>query len=302
MTQAVTVAQLVKEYPGQVRALDGIDLGIEPGEIFGVIGPNGAGKTTLMRILLDIIRPTSGTVEVLGWEPRRGGGELRRRIGYLPGELLLDGRTTVQRLLDFYAHLSGGVDPDRMQGLIDRFGLDTSKQVRTLSKGNKQKLGVIQAFMHRPELVVLDEPTSGLDPILQQEFLAVAREARDEGATIFLSSHVLSEIQHVADRVAILRAGRIVTVSDVDSLRRVASRTLRFRFDRTVDRTAIEHLPGVEGVEEEGGWTVVHVGVDNPLRPLMEVAVTMGIEDLIAEEPDLEQAVLRYYRSDRAVV
>lgn len=295
MADAIDIEGLVKTY-GEVHALNGIDLAVHTGEIFGVIGPNGAGKTTIMRILLDIIRPTSGRVSIFGMVPSAAGGSLRRRIGYLPGELMLPGRTEVLSLLEFYGRLSGGVEPRRITELADRFGLDVTRQVRTLSKGNKQKLGVIQAFMHEPELLVLDEPTSGLDPLLQQEFLALVREAQHEGSTVFLSSHVLSEIQHVADRVAILRAGAIVTVSDVDGLRRMASRQLRFRLRRPIGADAVLSLPMVEAVAHEGEWTVIDVGLGAVLDPILELAIAHGIDDLIAEEPDLERAVLDLYR------
>ncbi len=295
MTAVVQVEGLTKDY-GPVHALRGVDLEIEDGEVFGVIGPNGAGKTTLMRILLDIIRPTSGRVTVLGNDPRRGGGNLRRRIGYLPGELMLRGRSTVSSLLDFYSELSGGVEPDRVDELTRRFGLDTDKQVRSLSKGNKQKLGVIQAFMHRPDLLVLDEPTSGLDPLLQQEFLDLVRETQKAGATVFLSSHVLSEIQHVADRVAILRDGAILTVSDVDSLRRVASRRLRIRLRQAFDPGTFAELAGVESVVADDGWLDLAITTGAGLDPILTHALRFGVEDLVAEEPDLEQAVLDYYR------
>src|SRR5690554_2489430 len=217
MTLAIETRQLAKNY-GNNTALHGLDLSVEEGSVFGVIGPNGAGKTTTMRLLLDIIRPTSGSAQVLGRDPRRAGAHTRRSIGFVPGELRLDGRVTGRQLLRHYARISGPVASGAIDGFADRLGLDLGRQVRTLSKGNKQKLGLVQAFMHEPRLLVLDEPTSGLDPLVQQEFLTMVREAKNKGQTVFLSSHVLSEIQQAADSVAILNAGRIVTVSDVESL------------------------------------------------------------------------------------
>ena len=182
----IAIDRLVKDY-GDVRALDGVDLSVQEGEIFGFIGPNGAGKSTTIRILLDLLRPTSGTVRVLGEEPRAGGPRLRARLGYLPGELALEGTATARQLLEHLATVRGGRGADRIAPLAERFRLDLDRPVRTLSKGNKQKVGVVQALMHRPALALLDEPTSGLDPLLQQEFLALIREERDGGTSVFLS-------------------------------------------------------------------------------------------------------------------
>ncbi|WGD36521.1 ABC transporter ATP-binding protein [Lysinibacter sp. HNR] len=226
MSAAVETQGLTKKF-GSRLALRGVNLNIPRGGVFGVIGPNGAGKTTTMRILLDVMRPTSGRVRVLGESPRGGGISLRRRIGYLPGELILEGRVTGHALLEHYTRISGTVRPGMIASLTERLNLDLNVPVRSLSKGNKQKLGIIQAFMHQPELLVLDEPTSGLDPLVQQIFLDLVREARDAGQTVFLSSHVLSEIEQVADEVAILRAGHVVATSTVERLRAVARRRIR---------------------------------------------------------------------------
>jgi ABC-2 type transport system ATP-binding protein len=223
---AIEAVHLVKRF-GTTVALDGVSFSIARGSVFGVIGPNGAGKTTIMRALLDLIRLSSGRATLLGTDSRNAGPELRRRIGYLPGELILEGRTTGRRLLGHYANISGPVVQGRVDDLADRFGLDPDRTVRTLSKGNKQKLGIVQAFMHKPDLLVLDEPTSGLDPLMQQEFLSLVSEARDAGQTVFLSSHMISEIQQAADEVAILRDGRIITVAGVEALRGSAIRHLR---------------------------------------------------------------------------
>ncbi|SDN65407.1 ABC-type multidrug transport system, ATPase component [Cryobacterium flavum] len=223
---AIDVVDLVKQF-GHNRALNGVIFQVPRGTVFGVIGPNGAGKTTIMRALLDIIRPTSGQATVLGTRSRNAGPELRRRIGYLPGELILEGRTSGRCLLAHYADISGPVAAGHVQELAERLRLDLDRPVRKLSKGNKQKLAIVQAFMHQAELLVLDEPTSGLDPLMQQEVLRLVREARDRGQTVFLSSHVISEIQQAADEVAILRGGSIVTINSVEELRATAIRHLR---------------------------------------------------------------------------
>lgn len=205
------------------------------GEVFGYLGPNGAGKTTTIRLLLDLIRPTRGSLRVLGVDPRsRHGVAARRRIGYLPGELAFDGRGRVDTFLRFLADARGGVAKKRIDELAERFSLDTTRQIRSLSKGNKQKVGLVQAFMHEPELLILDEPTSGLDPLMQQEFLQLVREARDAGQTVFMSSHVLAEVQESADRVGIVRDGRLIALERVESLGKRAVRHVQVHFDAPV--------------------------------------------------------------------
>ncbi|HEX7202392.1 MAG TPA: ABC transporter ATP-binding protein, partial [Arthrobacter sp.] len=247
MATAISARSLTKSF-GRREVLHGVDFTVPAGSVFGMIGPNGAGKTTTMRCLLDIIRPSSGEIRVLGTDPRTGGSELRRRIGYLPGELFLEGRVTGRRLLAHYQAISGPVPRGRIDELAERLGLDLDRHTRKLSKGNKQKLGLVQAFMHQPELLVLDEPTSGLDPLVQQEFHGMVREARHRGQTIFLSSHVLSEVQQTADTVAILRGGRIIAVESVSGLREGAVRRVRLTASGTAAHDAVALLSGVPGV------------------------------------------------------
>ncbi len=305
MTQAIVVEGLRKKF-GQREVLHGLDFAVEPGTVFGVIGPNGAGKTTTMRCLLDIIRPSAGTISVLGQDPRRAGTGLRRRIGYLPGELHLENRTTGRRMLEHFAAISGPVQPKYVNELAERLDLDLDRQTRKLSKGNKQKLGLLQAFMHRPELLVLDEPTSGLDPLVQQEFHAIVREVVDDGATVFLSSHVLSEVQQAADAVAILRDGGIVTISTVDALRNAAVRQLRFNATgaETHDVGALlARVPGVANVvlRELPGDGAAEAAVEatatlsGRVQPLVQELARLNLTDLVLEEPDLEEAVLTLY-------
>ncbi|MFJ6415769.1 ABC transporter ATP-binding protein [Paeniglutamicibacter sp. NPDC091659] len=308
MDPAIKVSGLSKKY-GSKEVLHGIDFSVQPGSIFGVIGPNGAGKTTTMRCLLDIIRPSAGTIEVLGKDPTQGGPELRRRIGYLPGELILESRTTGRKILEHFAAISGPVKPGMVEALAERLDLDLDNQARRLSKGNKQKLGIVQAFMHEPELLVLDEPTSGLDPLMQREFLALIREAKDNGQTVFLSSHVLSEIQQAADEVAILREGSLVTVSTVDNLRESAIRHVRVLFpghDRQGARDLCAGIPGIRDLEvrqvHDGGDRGVieaRASIEGSVEPLIYVLSRTRVLDLVIEEPDLEEAVLKMYSSDR---
>lgn len=313
---AIEVQGLTKDF-GRHRVLHGLDFTVPTGGVFGVIGPNGAGKTTTMRALLDIIRPTAGRISVLGGNPSTAGPELRRRIGYLPGELVLEGRTTGRRLLEHFAAISGPVAAGAVDGLADRLDVDLDLQVRRLSKGNKQKLGIIQAFMHTPDLLVLDEPTSGLDPLMQQVFLDLVRHARANGQTVFLSSHVLSEIQQAADQVAILRDGRIATISTVEELRATAVRRLRVvvgGLGAPALRSLLESVPGIGTITcapardsgrptHDGGSAPpaeAQATLDGEVAPLLRALARVDVRDLVLEEPDLEAAVLRIYGTDPA--
>ena len=302
MTPAIETHALTKRY-GRHTALHGIDLSIEPGRVFGVIGPNGAGKTTIMRVLLNIIRATSGEVRVLGRDPRTAGPALRRRIGYLPGELKLEGRTTARSLLRHYAELNGGAPAARIDELAERLGLDLSRPVRSLSKGNKQKVGLVQAFVHRPDLLVLDEPTSGLDPLVQQEFLSMVREARDAGQTVFLSSHVISEVQQAADDVAVLRDGRIVDVNTVERLRSAARRVVHITVRPANRESLLARLSGMPwldelAVTEADGTVIVHGMLGDGVAQFVAAVAACDPLDLVVQEPDLESAVLGFYGAD----
>ncbi|MFJ4015112.1 ABC transporter ATP-binding protein [Microbacterium sp. NPDC090014] len=305
MTDTIEIERLHKRYGSRV-ALHELDLRVRPGTVFGLIGPNGAGKTTTLRTLVDIIRPSSGTVRILGEDPRHGGAALRRRIGYVPGELHLEGRTSGHRMLAFYAQVSGSRDSAATlrtaRDLGDRLGVDLSRPVRTLSKGNKQKVGLIQAFMHRPELLILDEPTSGLDPLVQREFLQMVREAKDAGQTVLLSSHVLSEIQQTADEVAVLANGRVVADGDVASLRLGSIRRVRVELattDAAAARAGFERVPGLTGIDAHDADGILQLSgtVDGAIDPFIKALAPFEVRDLTVEEPDLEESVLRLYGS-----
>jgi ABC-2 type transport system ATP-binding protein len=277
-----------------VRALDGLDLEVRRGEVFGFLGPNGAGKSTTIRILLDQLRPTAGRAEVLGVTPSAGGPAVRARVGYLPGELAMQGRATAGELLAHLARLRGGRGATRIGPLAERFGLDLTKPIRSLSKGNKQKVGVIQAFLHAPELLILDEPTSGLDPLLQQEFLALVREATADGATVFMSSHVLSEVEIIAERVAIVREGRIVDLDDVATLRHHAGQRVELTFADPVRPEDFAAVPGVEDVEVSDH--TVRCLLRGEPDALLKAAAVHHVVRWTAEDRELEDLFLDFYR------
>ena len=229
-TPAIHIDGLVKDY-GTVRAVQGIDLDVQRGEVFGFLGPNGAGKTTTIRCLLDLLRPTAGRLEVLGLDPRRDSIALRGRVAYMAGELRLPERMTGAGLVAAVGRLRGGFDTRRRDALAERLDLDLSRRLRELSSGNRRKVALLLAFVADAELLVLDEPTNGLDPLMQREFLALVREAKEQGKTVFLSSHVLSEVQRAADRVGVLRQGALVAVGGVEELRRRARQRVEVWFD-----------------------------------------------------------------------
>jgi ABC-2 type transport system ATP-binding protein len=293
---------LIKDYrsarrgrtTSHVRALDGLDLEVRRGEVFGFLGPNGAGKSTTIRILLDQLRPTAGRAEVLGVTPSAGGPAVRARVGYLPGELAMQGRATAGELLAHLARLRGGRGATRIGPLAERFGLDLTKPIRSLSKGNKQKVGVIQAFLHAPELLILDEPTSGLDPLLQQEFLALVREATADGATVFMSSHVLSEVEIIAERVAIVREGRIVDLDDVATLRHHAGQRVELTFADPVRPEDFAAVPGVEDVEVSDH--TVRCLLRGEPDALLKAAAVHHVVRWTAEDRELEDLFLDFYR------
>ncbi|WP_204056870.1 ABC transporter ATP-binding protein [Microbispora corallina] len=295
MTAVVETEGLTKFY-GTRRGLEDLTLAIQPGEVFGYLGPNGAGKTTTIRLLLDVIRPTSGRATVLGADTRDT--RVRARIGYLPGELALEGREKARDYLEFLAGVRGGVSRGRIDELAERLDADVSVRMSELSKGNKQKVGLIQAFMHEPELLVLDEPTSGLDPLVQQEFLAMVREVRTSGRTVLMSSHVLAEVEHVADRVGIVRSGRLVAVEDVAALRERAVRHVEFHFDAPVPKEAFEGLPGVRDLVVEG--TSLRCTIDGRPDALIKAAARFTVVHMVSAEPDLEEIFLTYYSEEEA--
>ena len=291
---AIATSALAKTYRGGVQALVGLDLEVERGEVFGFLGPNGAGKSTTIRLLLDLIRPTAGQATVLGHDSRADGVEARRHIGYLPGDLRLYDRLTGGDQLDSLARLRGGDAPLRNE-LVERFGVPLDRPIRELSKGNRQKLGVVQAFMHRPELLILDEPTSGLDPLLQEEFRLLLRETAADGRAVFLSSHSLDEVQHVSDRIGIIRAGRLIDVDSVASLRERALRHVQITFAAPADPDPFAAIEGVRVQQVDG--TVLRLTAPEPaMDGVVKAAARSTLVDLVSAPAELEEIFLDLYR------
>jgi ABC-2 type transport system ATP-binding protein len=286
---------VVKRF-GALAALDRLELDVAPGRIVGYLGPNGAGKSTTIRILLDLARADSGEVRVLGQDPRAAGPALRRRIGYLPGELRLDDRLTVDQTLRAWARIRGNVEDAYVDELCSRLGLDRSRSAGDLSSGNRRKVGLVGALMARPELLILDEPTSGVDPLVQEAFLELVREARDEGRTVFLSSHDLSEVQRVADEVVVIRSGRTVATGSVEEVRGTARQTFLVRFDGPVPEAELRALASVDQLEVHGQEATGRL--TGPPGELLRVLAGHRVDHLVMPEPDLEEAFLHFYEEE----
>jgi ABC-2 type transport system ATP-binding protein len=292
MTAVIETEKLTKSY-GSHRGIIEVDLAVAQGEIFGFLGPNGAGKTTTIRTLLDLIRPTSGVARVFGIASSADPVAIHRRIGYLPGEFALYDRLTGGQHLEYFANLRGGVDPAYRASLVERFDLDPSRKFKEYSKGNKQKVALVIALQHRPELLLLDEPTAGLDPLVQQTFFGVLREAVADGATVFLSSHILSEVEKTADRVGIIREGLLVKVGTVEDLRDLAHHQVELRFAGEVPAAAFAALPGVSEVIVEDH--VLRLRVAGAITPVVQAAARYELLDFVSREPSLEETFLAQY-------
>jgi beta-exotoxin I transport system ATP-binding protein len=291
----IETARLSKTYDNSVVAVRDLDLRVERGEVFGYLGPNGAGKSTTIRLLLGLIRPTAGRADVFGIDTWRRAVEAHRHVGYLPGDLRLSDRLTGDEQLDSLARLRGGVNDRVRAELCERLGVVPDRPIRQLSKGNRQKLGIVQAFMHRPELVVLDEPTSGLDPLLQSEVRALIRETAADGRTVFLSSHSLDEVQHVADRVGIIRSGRLTDVDSVENLRERSLRHVTIAFAEPVDTAPFAAVDGVRIVGADG--TSVRLTAPEPaMDAVVKAAAGRRIVDFVSQPADLEEIFLELYR------
>jgi ABC-2 type transport system ATP-binding protein len=293
----IRTEKLTKSY-GSHRGIVDVTLDVQQGEVFGFLGPNGAGKTTTIRVLLDLIRPTSGKAYVFDIESAADPTAIHRRIGYLPGEFALYDRLTGGQTLEYFGNLRGGVDRTYQAQLIERFDLDPSRRFREYSKGNKQKVGLVAALQHKPELLLLDEPTAGLDPLVQQTFFELLRESVKDGGTVFLSSHILNEVERSCDRVAIIRDGRLVQVDRVDALRDLAHHQIELRFAGDPPAEQFRALPGVSDLVAEDH--ILRLRVQGSITPLVEAAAKAGVVDFLSREPSLEEIFLAQYGRESA--
>ncbi len=288
----INTTKLTKYYGAQL-GIEEVNLAVNRGEVFGYLGPNGAGKTTTIRTLLDFIRPSGGSAAIFGLDARQSSVAIHRRIGYLNGELSLYDDMTGEDLLRYLGNLRGGLDWQYVKDLAARFQCDLPRRIQGLSLGNKQKLGLLQAFMHKPELLILDEPTNGLDPLMQHEFYNLLTETKKEGRTIFLSSHILPEVEKVCDRVGIIRQGKLITVETIESLKSHAIRQLEIHFAAPVPKEKFINIPGVRDIVVEGN--LLTCTVVGSLDALVKAAARFDVFNIISREPSLEDIFMTYY-------
>ena len=294
---AIQVKDLEKFY-GKVHALRGVDLEVKRGEVYGFLGPNGAGKTTAIRCMLDLIRPQGGSISVLGINPQEEPEAVKERVGYLPGELHVDENMTARQVFRFFNRLRGNrSDWKFIEELSERLKLELRNPIKNFSKGNKQKIGVVQALMHKPKLLLLDEPTGSLDPLMQQEVLRMLAEAQDNGATVFFSSHIISEVQAVADRVAIIREGKIVEVAVTADLLNRSMRQVRIRFQQPTEAEELYKLPGVELIAKDDSLGVL-LQVEGAMDALIKTLAKYPVNDFETERASLEEIFLAYYKGE----
>jgi ABC-2 type transport system ATP-binding protein len=293
----IEVERLTKRYGGK-RGITDVSFHVEEGEVFGFLGPNGAGKTTTIRLLMALLHADSGAARIAGLDCWKQSLEIKRLIGYMPGEPALDPNLTGGQILEYFANLRGGVDHAYLKQLIQRFELDTSRKFRQYSTGNKRKVVLIQAFMHRPRLLILDEPTSGLDPLNQQEFDRMVLEARNEGRTVFLSSHVLSEVEKTCTRVGIIRDGRLVRLGDVAEIKAIKRYEVTITFANAVPAETFKTVDGVLSVETLNHGHGVRLTMQGPADAVIKAAARYPVVSLTSYEPSLEDIFLRYYEGD----
>jgi ABC-2 type transport system ATP-binding protein len=301
MTAIIEVDSLTKRY-GNKRGIIDVSFQVEEGEVFGFLGPNGAGKTTTIRLLMALLRANAGTARIAGLDVWQQSVEIKRLIGYLPGELSLDPNLTGGQILEYFGHLRGGIDQAYLKQLIARLDCDPSRKFRQYSSGNKRKIGIIQAFMHRPRLLILDEPTSGLDPLNQQEFDRMVKEVRDDGRTVFLSSHILGEVEQTCTRVGIIREGQLVRVGGVAELKDIKRYEIRITFANAVLAEAFKTLDGVAQVETLADGHTLRLTMQGGADAVIKAAAQHSVVTLTSHEPSLEDIFLRYYEGDGKAV
>lgn len=297
MGAIIEVEHLTKSY-GSKRGIIDVTFQVEEGEVFGFLGPNGAGKTTTIRTLMALLKADSGTARIAGMDCWNQSVEIKKLIGYVPGEPALDPNLTGGQIFEYFGHLRGGVDQAYLKQLIQRLDLDPTRKFRQYSTGNKRKVVLIQAFMHRPRLLILDEPTNGLDPLNQQEFHRMIKEVRDEGRTVFLSSHILSEVEQACTRVAIIREGQLVRIGGIAELKDIKRHEVTITFADSVPAASFKALAGVESVEALADGHTLRLAVSGGLDSVVKAAAQYPVITLTSHEPSLEDIFLRYYQGD----
>jgi ABC-2 type transport system ATP-binding protein len=297
MAAIIQTNRLTKSY-GRNRGIIDVTFDIQEGEVFGFLGPNGAGKTTTMRTLMGLLRANSGSATIGGLDCWTQSTEVKKLVGYLPGEFTFDPGMRGAQILEYLGHLRGGVDQTYLKQLIQRLDLDPTHKFRQYSSGNKRKIGLIQAFMHKPRVLILDEPTSGLDPLNQQEFYKMVAEVRAEGRTVFLSSHILPEVEHTCDRVAIIREGRLVKIDHVSALKDIHQHDVEISFADPASAAWFEHVAGVIKAEAGADGRTVQLYVQGPLTEVIRIAGERGATNIVTHEPTLEEVFLRFYQGD----
>jgi ABC-type multidrug transport system ATPase subunit len=297
MSLIIQTNQLTKSY-GRSRGIIDVTFDIQQGEVFGFLGPNGAGKTTTMRTLMGLLHANSGSATIGGLDCWAQSTEVKKLVGYLPSEFAFDPGLRGAQIIEYLGHLRGGVDQPYLRSLVERLGLDPSKRFREYSHGNKQKVGLVQAFMHQPRLLILDEPTSGLDPLNQQEFYKMVAEVRAEGRTVFLSSHILPEVEHTCDRVAIIREGRLIKVDYVSSLKEIHQYDVEITFAGLAEASWFK-VAGVANVAEAADEHTLQLSVQGDLREIIHIASQHNATNMTTHEPTLEEVFLRFYASDQ---
>ncbi len=298
MSTIIQTNQLTKSY-GRNRGILAVTFAIQEGEVFGFLGPNGAGKTTTMRTLMGLLHANSGSAMIGGLDCWKESTAVKKLVGYLPGEFAFDPGLRGAQIIEYLGHLRGGVDQAYVRALVERLGLDPSKRFREYSHGNKQKVGLVQAFMHKPRLLILDEPTSGLDPLNQQEFYRMVAEVRAEGRTVFLSSHILPEVEHTCDRVAIIREGRLVKIDHVSSLKDIHQHDVEISFPGPASVDWFKHVEGVVSVAQGADERTLQLNVQGVLTEIIRVASDHYATNMATREPTLEEVFLRFYEPEQ---
>lgn len=294
MANVIELKHLTKTY-GASRGVKNVSLNVMTGSIFGFLGPNGAGKTTTISMLVDLIRPTKGHISLFGLDAQRDSLAIRRRIGFLAGDFALDESLTGWQQLKYLASLRGGVNEGRIRELAKRFDCNLNREIKTLSRGNRQKIGLISALMHEPELLIFDEPTSGLDPLMQSAFNEIIREYKQQGKTVFISSHLLSEIQEVCDQVAFIREGNLVAVRDMSEIAASSPKRLHLISN---DKKLKEHLRGVKGLNLlPSEVPIIDCTYAGDINALVQLLSHYELDDLTITEADLETVFMKYYEA-----